>query len=105
MSISETGCPLCSLGSIEEYARLEKARILVCRRCTCGWTYPPPGVVDYETVDFHQSASGEEHTELDDLPDAWKESLYQQASLIKRHLLTGDKILEIGCGQGILLRV
>ena len=83
--------------------RFTDARIIVCRDCTCGWTFPPPGDVDYEGADFHESASGEEHTGFSDLPKAWRAAVVRQVDMIKRHLSPGDQVLEIGCGQGIFL--
>ena len=40
---------------------------------------------------------------INDLPNEWEKSIKNQVSLIERYLKPGNKVLEIGCGEGILL--
>ena len=75
-------------------------RILACRRCGIARTDPPPRSIDYEHEDFHDQFP---FASRDDLPPTWRRGLEMQASLLRRHLTPGARVLEVGCGQGFLL--
>jgi 2-polyprenyl-3-methyl-5-hydroxy-6-metoxy-1,4-benzoquinol methylase len=81
--------------------------IKACKICTNAWTLPPPSLVDYQRADFHTNASNSEDHEIlrtvHNLPRQWKHSVLMQAQLLARYLPPRAKILEIGCGEGILL--
>lgn len=78
-----------------------------CRACGNACTWPAPASVDYAAADFHASVAGQarpcQPVSLEQLPSQWRHSLLQQADLLARHVPVGGTILEIGCGQGMLL--
>jgi 2-polyprenyl-3-methyl-5-hydroxy-6-metoxy-1,4-benzoquinol methylase len=41
--------------------------------------------------------------EINNLPSQWRMALIRQIKIIKKHFQEGSSILEIGCGQGLLL--
>lgn len=100
-------CRLCGGAEVVEYLRQPGWRILVCGSCGNGWTDPPPARVDYAQGDFHaltvseMGGAGGGRPVLGDLPPAWQQSVTMQAELLA--LSAGGRVLEIGCGQGILL--
>lgn len=75
--------------------------ISICQDCTLGWTCPPPGEVDYAAHDFH-AETGATDDRL--LPREWQVSLDMQLDLLTRHVPMKSRVLEIGCGTGLLLR-
>lgn len=82
--------------------------IKVCKNCQNAWTDPYPQPIDYTKSDFHykslcDNVQEEKLTTLNDLPQQWSNSIIMQANLIKRNLKPKAKILEVGCGEGILL--
>jgi SAM-dependent methyltransferase len=82
--------------------------IFSCDSCTNAWTNPPPNIIDYQSADFHASTIDllddvEAIRKIDDLPKEWKQSIMMQVSLLKQTLPPRSKILEIGCGEGLLL--
>lgn len=94
------------------FPRSEVARPTIinsCRTCGNAWTEPPPSTVNYHSADFHAStiAFNSEDDEIlrtvNELPEQWKRSVLMQAQLLTRYLRPRAKILEIGCGEGILL--
>ncbi len=93
-------CPLC--GSTRTRAVFKRAgwRIMACDVCTNAFTDPSPDLtkLDYAADDFHG-----EKSELHDLPITWQRAIQQQVTLLSTHLAPGARILEIGCGRGILL--
>ena len=89
-------------------AEVKPTTIKVCHNCQNAWTDPYPQPIDYTKSDFHHSslcgsAEVEKLTTLNDLPQQWSNGIIMQANLIKRNLKPKTKILEIGCGEGILL--
>lgn len=92
-------CPLCGQIIKEKNVLLtDKWRIFSCPICRNAWTFPSPGPVEYSREDFHDGVMEE------DLPREWKKSLNMQKRLVKKYLHPGKKILEIGCGNGLLLK-
>ena len=69
--------------------------------CTNAWSVPQPGKVEYEEQDFHSKFS---FTDIADIPSQWKKGLLMQVTLLAKYLSPQAKILEIGCGEGILLK-
>lgn len=99
-------CPLC--GSLKT-KRLTSStfNIMVCKTCTNAWTTPIPRLRDYSKEDFHRNTLRERSQDnlknLNDLPVQWRNSIIMQTKLLTRHLRPTAKILEIGCGEGLLL--
>jgi len=100
-------CPLCSSRKIKRVFSQPEWAINRCKACTNAWTVPSPGQVEYEAADFHASATHSHDlaspTTVDDLPEEWKQCVRGQAKLLVRHLPQRARVLEIGCGEGILL--
>lgn len=93
-------CPLCGGGPVSGQISAPGWRIVSCHSCTNAWTLPPPPEVAYSTMDFHAQFP---YRTAADLPRQWKKALRMQADLIERALPRGARLLEIGCGQGLLL--
>ena len=100
-------CRLCSSVNIVLYLKGKNFTIYKCNDCTNGWTDPAPNVINYAERDFHQCEISEKSDvvkKIMDLPTLWQNSIRKQIKLIQRHLPAGSSILEIGCGEGILLK-
>jgi len=94
-------CPLCgNEGSTHEIVKAGEARIIACRICTNAWSDPPPAGKSYDSDDFHGRFN---YIDMEDLPKQWRNGLIKQIKIIRRFLLPGSRLLEIGCGQGLLL--
>lgn len=110
-ALSEIVCPLCHSQANKLVVGLESSGLLCeiqgCLDCTNAWTSPAPGFVEYDREDFHAQSIASDSKEttktIADLPCEWQRSINMQVSLIKRHMKPKAKILEIGCGEGILL--
>jgi len=100
-------CPLCGYFKTKQIINQADWKIYSCQNCTNAWTDPAPKEVIYEEVDFHASTVDIENQYLsrsvDDLPQEWQSSVKMQAQLLARHLKPDSRVLEIGCGEGILL--
>lgn len=100
-------CPFCGTSHIQKWLPLKEYDIYSCSACEGAWTFPPPPDRDYSEEDFHKAAQPQhENIELlsvAQLPSQWKKSVLMQCDLLERHLKKGARVLEIGCGQGILL--
>jgi len=94
-------CPLCgSECSSYQIVTVRESRIIACKRCTNARTFPQPHPLDYENEDFHGQFK---YKNVNDLPHQWKVGILKQIKIIQHNMLVGDKVLEIGCGQGMLL--
>ena len=101
MNYSDIICPLCGNNdSSYTVVILGESKIMGCKICTNAWTDPPPDDMTYEAEDFHGQFK---FKSLYELPEQWKEGILKQVKVIKHGLMSGGKILEIGCGQGWLL--
>lgn len=100
-------CPLCGCFKTKQIIRQADWKIYSCHNCTNAWTEPAPKKIMYDEVDFHASTIDVKNQYLsrsvDDLPQEWQYSVKMQAQLLARHLKPGSRVLEIGCGEGILL--
>ena len=94
-------CQLCGSFKTRELFRTSEWGIAWCLTCTNAWSVPPPGKIDYEEQNFHSKFS---FTDIADMPSQWKKGLLMQVKLLARYLSPQAKILEIGCGEGILLK-
>lgn len=82
--------------------------IYFCNKCLIAFTYPPIRQIVYENLDFHLctkvNGSPNDHlTEINELPYDWRKLIEIQTSIIINNLPRKANILEIGCGEGILL--
>lgn len=94
-------CPLCGNENCSYVVvTLGESRIIGCHKCTNAWTDPPPDRMAYGEEDFHGQFK---YKSVNELPEQWKESILKQIKIIKHGLMSGGKILEIGCGQGWLM--
>lgn len=76
--------------------------IVACRRCANAWTNPPPLAQPYDAEDFHAQF---EFERVMDLPHQWLTALTKQVHLLKKYVQPGGAVLEIGCGQGLLMEL
>jgi SAM-dependent methyltransferase len=76
--------------------------ISVCTSCTNAMTIPKPSEVDYVSQDFHSTQEIEDARSVV-LPLDWRRCLDMQVQLMCEEIAPSGKILEIGCGQGLLL--
>lgn len=98
-------CPLC-MGFGSKIVNGDGWKIIKCNGCGNARTEPPPSAYDYENNDFHSDAIHEnvnQEESLEKLPLQWRESIFQQVNHIKKLVNKEDLILEIGCGEGLLL--
>jgi SAM-dependent methyltransferase len=94
-------CKLCGSSRTRKLFKTSSWGIFTCIRCTNAWTEPPAPKVKYEEENFH---SGFNYKEVEDLPYQWRNAVLMQANLLERYLSPESKILEIGCGEGLLLK-
>jgi SAM-dependent methyltransferase len=99
-------CPLCKNQTWRIFAATPEWQIRRCESCTNAWTHPPPGQYDYENHDFHsETTEGSvlESCGIEKLPLQWQRCIHQQVCQLERVIPPGSKILEVGCGEGLLL--
>jgi 2-polyprenyl-3-methyl-5-hydroxy-6-metoxy-1,4-benzoquinol methylase len=100
-------CPVCNGTHSAELAGHIDWRVLICGDCKIGWTDPAPAPVDYAAENFRDLAYGKNEAparmKFAELPAQWKTALTMQAALLARNLKPGARILDIGCGEGLLL--
>ena len=99
-------CPLCGGNDHHLVVDGDAWCIRACRVCTNAWTDPPPGHIHYDAKDFHSETrvnAAESKNSLENLPAQWRSALRQQIALLQREFPPGARILEVGCGAGILL--
>lgn len=92
-------CPFCNSEKNRKIVTTPTWSIVACSNCTNAWTNPAPSAPDYSQEDFHSQF------DYHKLPWQWRKSLDMQVKLIKKHLKKDGHILEIGCGQGLLLKL
>ena len=101
-------CPFCLSDKLKYIVNFENITILGCKSCTNAWTHPPPAKIPYSQMDFHLDNLQCNNTQimkndLTELPLDWKNAIVQQVKLIQKYVSSGSTILDIGCGEGILL--
>ncbi|HEY0054499.1 MAG TPA: class I SAM-dependent methyltransferase [Pedobacter sp.] len=97
-----SACTICKSDTLKYYRTIRnELKIYECLTCLNAITLPPPNDIAYEEDDFHGQFN---FNSLDELPRQWKKALVKQINLIKRRVKPGANILEIGCGQGLLLQ-
>ncbi len=94
-------CLVCDSKINKIFYKSESWEIIMCLSCGFAWTSPRPHYRNYVEDDFHAQFN---FRNIDELPYLWRESEYIQLGLLSKFLDRGSKILEIGCGQGLLLK-
>lgn len=94
-------CPVCKNTDTRIVLNSNKFKIIACDFCQNAWTYPAPKNVDYVKNDFHSQFT---YKTINDLPLQWKLAVKNQINLLKKYVPKKGKILEIGCGEGLLLK-
>lgn len=109
---STSSCPLCdSLGNlycqVEAFAFDQKFEVHQCKRCSICYTHPRPSyelLSEIYTADYWQrtnkSNASKVMTSLTRSLNRCR--LAMMVRPLIRHLNPGDRILEVGCGSGIL---
>ena len=99
-------CPLCNSLRQSIIISSDDYKIIECKDCKIGFTYPKPTLPDYEKMDFHSKSDSknlDKLTLMADLPFDWKRLIQLQVDMVKANYESEIQILEIGCGEGILL--
>ena len=98
-------CPLCGSEHTAQICRVRNTQVFNCRSCLNAWSDPPPVDVDYRNEDFHGDnfAAFEKPNTFENLPPEWRQSILMQVDILRRSLPEGSAILELGCGEGLLL--
>ncbi len=99
-------CKLCNATSLTKVLATENFEILKCRYCEIAFTNPEPTLPLYEELDFHSKDDILNVTNLTtfkDLPYDWKKLIEKQLSIISNSYNKEAAIMEIGCGEGLLL--
>ena len=110
-TLTRNMCPLCGSSTCKPVVELQELSLSYdiwrCLKCTNAWTSPAPCPIDHKSRNFHQKSiatySPSVVKNLSHLPSEWGRAIRKQVFLIERYLKPGSKILEIGCGEGILL--
>jgi 2-polyprenyl-3-methyl-5-hydroxy-6-metoxy-1,4-benzoquinol methylase len=78
--------------------------ICTCLSCLNSFTYPQPELPEYEHKDFHnRDRSNLKLNYYSELPYDWKKLIEIQLDIINLYIPKNGSILEIGCGEGLLL--
>lgn len=98
-------CPVCGSHNTRALFFHPTWCIRVCDHCHNGWTDPCPGKIPYDEEDFHDSVLSAKQPDqaMAHLPPEWQSSLKQQVALFQRHVKPGAAVLEVGCGEGMLM--
>lgn len=97
-------CKICNNRKIIKIVNAQSFEIFKCQHCKIAFTYPEPKIPDYEEMDFHSdSIKSSSLLSLEDLPYDWIQLIQNQIGIIKGEFPTDIQILEIGCGEGLLL--
>ncbi|KKQ71375.1 MAG: Methyltransferase type 11 [Candidatus Shapirobacteria bacterium GW2011_GWE1_38_92] len=94
-------CEICGRINIKNVLIGKSFRIDVCSYCGNAFTVPSPDEKRYQNEDFHEQFKAEK---VSDLPRQWRNSILIQCKLIENNFDKNIKILEIGCGQGLMLK-
>lgn len=94
-------CSLCGSSKIISVLSQQSWEIDSCLSCRNAWTVPSPKQLNYDGKDFHAQFN---YNDVSDLPKQWQKSILMQVNLLVQQLKPHAKILEIGCGEGILLK-
>jgi 2-polyprenyl-3-methyl-5-hydroxy-6-metoxy-1,4-benzoquinol methylase len=93
---------------LKEYLISTHFSIRKCVGCNIAMTLPIPKVPDYNKIEFNPCSKENgldqfKLTNMFELPFDWRQLIEIQIDIIVRNIPAKAKILEIGCGEGILL--
>lgn len=99
-------CSICNSPKVKEMITLSDSKIMICKNCKNGFTYPKPRIPDYSSEDF-QAMGGDTNylTPFEELPKEIKRSYSTQLKMIEGKVPEGSSVLEIGGGEGIFLEM
>ncbi len=98
-------CNFCE-GQSKDYLIINHGKILKCDKCKIAFTYPAPVLPEYELLDFHSCHTLEKfvaNNNIESLHPQWQALINKQVEILSTYLNKGSNLLEIGCGEGILL--
>jgi 2-polyprenyl-3-methyl-5-hydroxy-6-metoxy-1,4-benzoquinol methylase len=98
-------CSFCN-GKLVNHLNAKDFKIIKCKNCGIALTEPQPILPKYELLDFHNesvSINNNRLKNLSDLPSMWQKLINFQVEMICNNVLIGGTVLEIGCGEGLLL--
>lgn len=97
-------CKFCGCKKVKKELALSlQSSIYSCRDCSIAFTYPAPVLPDYQEMDFHAHTAVEDLVTIDSLPKDWQKSIRTEIEMIKDNVAAGSNVLEIGCGDGLLI--
>ncbi|NJN71836.1 MAG: class I SAM-dependent methyltransferase [Limnothrix sp. RL_2_0] len=78
-----------------------------CSNCSNARTIDKPELIDYSQRVHSTSKSQAENSNSTDknISSQWKRSIKMQIDTLIKHIGTNSRILDIGCGEGILLKM
>ncbi len=98
-------CPIClSDTNCETVVETSSWRVQRCEKCTNAYTVPSPSQPNYQSNSKHILEI--DHLDRIDqlsLPKGWREYISKQVNIIRSLCRPPSRVLDIGCGQGILL--
>lgn len=104
--VEDASCMICSSKDYKVILKASYFKVLECTKCKLAFTFPAPKLPDYANMDFHSKNKecDEEHLiNIIELPYDWQNLLNSQVKVINENYPTSASLLEIGCGEGILL--
>jgi 2-polyprenyl-3-methyl-5-hydroxy-6-metoxy-1,4-benzoquinol methylase len=103
----QIACPLCGSKNVSSIKQLGKWSIMRCANCSLGFTHPPCEQQDYEAEYFgkdnHPEADRTRRTALSELPLQHQRMVLLQAETCLRLAPKRCRVLDIGCGEGLLM--
>jgi 2-polyprenyl-3-methyl-5-hydroxy-6-metoxy-1,4-benzoquinol methylase len=94
---------------VSKFKDLGKFQIMSCRKCSLGFTYPPNYSIDYESEYFSKdhdpNADRIRRIKITDLPLQHQKMIHVQAETCLRVAPKGGRVLDIGCGAGLLIEL
>ncbi len=96
-------CSICSSNRTNKICNVKGFTVYECFNCSNAFTHPAPDITKYENEDFHNKTGDNTIMSVSHLPPDWQRLIRLQLSIIESSISLESRILEIGCGEGILL--